>query len=88
MVGDRGMITSARVEALKEIPGMAWITCLRAPAIKKLTQDGTLQLSLFDTQDRPRSAHRTPRRTADRLPQPTWHKSAPLIASGCWRDRG
>ena len=51
MVGDRGMITSARVEALKEIPGMAWITCLRAPAIKKLTQDGTLQLSLFDTQD-------------------------------------
>jgi hypothetical protein len=51
MVGDRGMITSARVKALKEIPGMAWITCLRAPAIKKLAQDGTLQLSLFDTQD-------------------------------------
>src|SRR6266516_848878 len=51
MVGDRGMITSARVKALKEIPGMAWITCLRAPAIKKLAQDGALQLSLFDTQD-------------------------------------
>jgi Transposase DDE domain len=51
MVGDRGMITSARVKVLKEIPGMAWITCLRAPAIKKLAQDGTLQLSLFDTQD-------------------------------------
>src|SRR5215472_888743 len=31
MVGDRGMITSARVRALKQIPGMAWITSLRAP---------------------------------------------------------
>jgi hypothetical protein len=52
MVGDRGMITSARIKALKEIPGMAWITCLRAPAIRKLAEDGgPLQLSLFDTQD-------------------------------------
>jgi transposase len=52
MVGDRGMITSARVKALTEIPGMAWLTCLRAPAIRKLAQDdGPLQLSLFDTQD-------------------------------------
>jgi hypothetical protein len=52
MVGDRGMITSARVKALKEIPGMAWITCLRAPAIRKLADDGgPLQMSLFDTQD-------------------------------------
>jgi hypothetical protein len=52
MVGDRGMITSARIKALKEIPGMAWITCLRAPAIKKLAEGGgPLQLSLFDDQD-------------------------------------
>jgi hypothetical protein len=51
MVGDRGMITSARVKALKETPGMAWITCLRAPAIKKLADGGPLQMSLFDTQD-------------------------------------
>jgi hypothetical protein len=52
MAGDRGMITSARIKALKEIPGMAWLTCLRAPAIKKLAEDGgPLQLSLFDTQD-------------------------------------
>jgi Transposase DDE domain len=52
MVGDRGMITSARIKALQEIPGMAWLTCLRAPAIKKLADDGgPLQLSLFDTQD-------------------------------------
>ena len=52
MVGDRGMITSARIRALRELEGMAWITCLRGPAIKKLTAgDGPLQLSLFDEQD-------------------------------------
>jgi hypothetical protein len=53
MVGDRGMITSARIEALKELDGKyAWITALRAPAIRKLMADnGPLQLSLFDEQD-------------------------------------
>ena len=52
MTGDRGMITSARIKALKDIPGMAWITCLRAPAIKKLAAaGGPLQMSLFDDQD-------------------------------------
>jgi hypothetical protein len=52
MVGDRGMITSARIKDLRELEGMAWITCLRGPAIKKLmARDGPLQLSLFDEQD-------------------------------------
>jgi hypothetical protein len=61
MVGDRGMITAARVQALNrlddgtELDGPArygWITALRAPAIKKLmADDGPLQLSLFDEQD-------------------------------------
>jgi hypothetical protein len=52
MVGDRGMITSARIKDLRELEGMAWITCLRAPAIRKLMKDnGPLQLSLFDEQD-------------------------------------
>jgi hypothetical protein len=52
MVGDRGMITSARITDLRELEGMAWITCLRHPAIKKLmADDGPLQLSLFDQQD-------------------------------------
>ncbi len=36
MVGDRGMITTARITDLRELEGMAWITCLRHPAIKKL----------------------------------------------------
>lgn len=49
MVGDRGMITHARIDALKETAGMGWITALRAPAIKALARDGgPLQLSLFD----------------------------------------
>jgi hypothetical protein len=52
MVGDRGMITSARIRDLRKTGGMAWITCLRGPAIKKLMAgDGPLQLSLFDEQD-------------------------------------
>jgi hypothetical protein len=53
MVGDRGMITSARIKALRELDkDYAWITALRAPAIRKLmADDGPLQLSLFDEQD-------------------------------------
>ena len=52
MVGDRGMITSARIAALTELEDYGWITALRAPAIKKLmADDGPLQLSLFDRQD-------------------------------------
>ena len=53
MVGDRGMITSARIGALRALDeNYAWITALRAPAIKKLMAgDGPLQLSLFDEQD-------------------------------------
>ena len=53
MVGDRGMITTARIQALPELDGKyGWITALRAPAIRKLmAEDGPLQLSLFDEQD-------------------------------------
>src|ERR1700683_2537110 len=47
------MITTARIEALRELDSTyAWITALRAPAIRKLmADDGPLQLSLFDEQD-------------------------------------
>jgi hypothetical protein len=52
MVGDRGMITSARIRALKEHPGMGWITCLRAPQVRVLAEDGgPLQMTLFDEHD-------------------------------------
>jgi len=61
MVGDRGMITSARIEALNQqedgtpLEGedaYGWITALRSPAIKRLmAEDGPLQMSLFDQQN-------------------------------------
>ena len=49
MVGDRGMITKTRIVELRQLPGMDWITALRAPAIAALAKDnGPLQMSLFD----------------------------------------
>jgi len=51
MVGDRGMITDARIEEELRPRGVDWITSLRAPTIRKLWKDGPLQLSLFDEQD-------------------------------------
>ncbi len=49
MVGDRGMITSTRIEQLRELGGYGWVTALRAPQIAALAaDDGPLQLSLFD----------------------------------------
>jgi hypothetical protein len=58
MVGDRGMITAARITALKELGGLGWLTCLRAPAIAALAaEQGPLQLSLFDEADLAEIAH-------------------------------
>lgn len=52
LVGDRGMLTSARIrEDLEAEPGVAWITALKASQIQRLATDGNLQLSLFDQQD-------------------------------------
>lgn len=48
LVGDRGMITQARIEALKQAGGIEWITALRAPAIKGLVEKQAFQPSLFD----------------------------------------
>jgi hypothetical protein len=49
LVGDRGMITQARIEHELKPAGLDWITALRAPAIQKLAAEGgPLQLSLFD----------------------------------------
>ena len=51
-VGDRGMITTARInEDLREIKGLDWISALRTEGIRKLLQAGAIQLSLFDKQD-------------------------------------
>ena len=80
LVGDRGMITTARIAALRELnddPDTAtdfgWITALRAPQVATLAaDDGPLQMSSVrhpgPRRDQP---PRLPRRAADRLPQPT-----------------
>src|SRR6478752_3903293 len=62
LVGDRDMITTARITALRELnedgTGFGWITALRAPAIAKLAaEDATLQMSLFDAQDLAEISH-------------------------------
>jgi transposase len=52
LVGDRGMITQARIrEDLSGMEGLDWITSLRAPAVKQLVEQGWLELSLFDERD-------------------------------------
>ena len=52
LVGDRGMLTSARIrEDLKPIEALDWISALRNGQIRKLVDSGSLQLSLFDQQD-------------------------------------
>jgi len=51
LVGDRGMITQARIDAEIAPAGLDWITALRAPAIRELVEAGALQMSLFDERD-------------------------------------
>jgi transposase len=51
LVGDRGMITQARLTEDIKAAGLDWITALRAPAIQELVKGGALQLSLFDQRD-------------------------------------
>ena len=51
LVGDRGMLTAARLREDVAPAQLGWITALRAPQVKKLVRDGALQLSLFDVQD-------------------------------------
>src|SRR6266446_5491961 len=51
LIGDRGMITTARLEETVKPAGLDWITALRAPAIRSLVEAGAIQLSLFDERD-------------------------------------
>jgi len=51
LVGDRGMITQARISADLKAAGLDWITALRAPQIRALRAGGALQMSLFDERD-------------------------------------
>ena len=51
LVGDRGMLTAARLREDVGPAALDWITALRAPQVKALVRDGALQLSLFDQMD-------------------------------------
>jgi Transposase DDE domain len=51
LVGDRGMLTSARIDTELRPAHLDWISALRAPQIKALVEAGAIQLSLFDSQD-------------------------------------
>jgi len=51
LVGDRGMITQARITQDVKPAGLDWITALRAPAIRGLIEGGAFQMSLFDDRD-------------------------------------
>ncbi len=51
LVGDRGMLTKARIDTDLAPAGLEWVTALRAPSVKALVADGAIQLSLFDETD-------------------------------------
>ncbi|TAM67035.1 MAG: IS1634 family transposase [Microbacteriaceae bacterium] len=57
MVGDRGMITSARIRQLKDLDGLGWVTALRSISIASLVADGSVQQSLFDEANLAELAH-------------------------------
>ncbi len=48
LVGDRGMLTPPQIDKLRKHPGLGWITALTSGAIRQLTEQGALQLSLLD----------------------------------------
>ena len=48
MAGDRGMISSVQIDAMRSLDGVDWITALKSGAIRKLADGGALQLDLFD----------------------------------------
>lgn len=51
LVGDRGMLTQTQIEALKQYPGLGWISALRSEKLRRLVEQQSLQLSLFDQQN-------------------------------------
>ena len=51
LVGDRGMLTGARIEALRQCEDIAWISALQNAAVRQLARSGAVQMELFDKQD-------------------------------------
>jgi transposase len=51
LVGDRGMLTSARIEALKKVDDISWVSALQSAGVRKLVDSGEVQMELFDQRD-------------------------------------
>jgi hypothetical protein len=51
LVGDRGVLTQARIDALGATPGIGFLSALRSTSIRALVENGDIQMSLFDTQN-------------------------------------
>lgn len=51
LVGDRGVLTQARIDTLRAIPGVGFLSALRSTSIRALVENGDIQMSLFDTQN-------------------------------------
>ena len=90
LVGDRGLLTDARVREDLSPAGLRWITALRAPKIRKLAAGGDLQLSVFDERDLAGDlcAGTLPGRAAHRLPQPAAGRRAGPQARGAAGGHG
>ena len=90
LVGDRGMLTAARLREDVAPAGLDWITALRAPQVKTLVRDGDLQLTLFD-QTGPGRDHLPglPRRAAGGLQEPVpGSRAGPQARKPAGRHRG
>ena len=48
VVGDRGMLSQRQIDALRGREGVDWITALKSGAIRRLIDDGVIQMDLFD----------------------------------------
>jgi transposase len=51
LVGDRGVLTQARIDTLRAVPGIGFLSALRSTSIRALVENGDIQMSLFDTQN-------------------------------------
>jgi len=51
LAGDRGMLTQTRIDALRDFPGLGWISALRFTAIRALAEKGVIEPSGFDTRN-------------------------------------
>ena len=90
LVGDRGMLTAARLREDVAPAGLDWITALRAPQVKALVRDGDLQLTLFDSPG-PGRDHLPglPRRAAGGLHEPVpGSRAGPQARKPAGRHRG